>query len=120
MAPTKEEQINALVMHQAYKLVTQMVPPGDLSGDSYKKVFTVKRNEILNYAKAHFSMEEVMICRPGECDGFYVLSIPDGFEIYYQERLIKVPIKVVGTSDDVWEEYVDYLIRTSGTGLDFS
>ncbi|MDA0739888.1 MAG: hypothetical protein O2999_08575 [Nitrospirae bacterium] len=120
MLATHEEQIRALMNHQACRLVERLTPPELSDGESYQRVFTIKKHEILQFLKDNFSLKDVVPCQPGNRDGLYVLTVSNGLEVYYQERNIKVNPRIVASVDEVWEEYVDYLVRTSGTGLDFT
>jgi hypothetical protein len=120
MIPSKKEQIEALLNGEAYKLVEKYVSPKDLSGNSYKEVFTVKKHEIVNYLKKNYALKEVLNQQPSNKDGFYVIPMYSSFKVYEQERGIRFIEYVTNSEQEVWELFVDYLIRTSGTGLSFT
>ncbi|HEX3036339.1 MAG TPA: hypothetical protein VHT73_14680 [Thermodesulfobacteriota bacterium] len=120
MVPSKKEQIEHLLKFSAYKLVEKYLPKQEWGGDSYKKIFTVKKHEILDYLRAKYILEELIDMTPSNDDGFYAIPLNSGFKIYEQERGFKFLERIVKTEDEVWENFVEYLIRYSGTGLDFT
>jgi hypothetical protein len=119
MRPNKSEQIEALISHEAVKLVEKNVPSQEWRNDAYKKIFTVKRNEILQYVKERYPLNKLVHTKEGNFDGFYAIQRVKGYEVFEQERGIKFNQTQGLTLDEVWSKYVDYLIRTSGTGLLF-
>jgi hypothetical protein len=119
MIPNKSEQIEALIKHEAAKLVEKNVPSHEWENDPYKKIFTVKRNEILQYVKERYPLDRLVHTKAGNSDGFYAIRHDKGYEVFEQERGIKFNQVQGLILDEVWSKYVDYLIRTSGTGLPF-
>lgn len=120
MLPSKKEQIEALLKGEACELVEKYISPHNISGDSYKVIFTVKKHEILDYLKKNCSLNEVTKQKPGSDDGFYAIPIYSGFKVYEQERGIRFLEHILKSEDEVWESFVKYLLDISGTGLDFT
>ncbi len=134
MLPSKKEQIEALLKFQAYELVEKYISlpripenakyisdkDSKAFSEAYKKIFTVKRHDILDYLKANYTLKELINMKPSDDDGFYVIPLNYGFKIYEQERGFKFLERIVKTEEEVWENFVEYLIRYSGTGLDFT
>ncbi len=119
MKPSKDQQIRSLLDGTACELVETCVPPDRVSADSYSEVFTVSRSEILTHLQERHCLEDVVHTSPGPSDGFYALLLDGGFLTFVQERQIRTQEATVATKEDVWQKFVDYLIRHSGTGLEF-
>jgi hypothetical protein len=87
--PGKNEQIVALIRHRACELVEKYVPKELLNGDSYNMVFNINRNEIIDYIKINYVIEELVSTKPVNKDGFYAVPSNRGYIVYEQERNIK-------------------------------
>ena len=119
--PTREEQIEALIHHHAYDLVMKYVPSEELSdAEAYAEVFTVKRNDVLDYVVRDYQLSDLIPMKPSDRDGFYALPDKKGFRIYEQYNGIKTTEKFVQNELNVWKRFVEYILRTSLTGLDFN
>jgi len=119
MIPTREEQIVALIEGNAVMLVEKFIPKDRWSIESYKEVFTIKLSDIVDYLEKNSVMENRVNADAGEEDGFYALPSSDGYEVYEQERGFKENSAHVTSVSEVWKRYAEYLVSTSGTGLDF-
>lgn len=119
MLPDKSKQIEALIQHKAAKLVEETFPSQEWGNDPYRIIFTVTRNEIKHYIKERYSLDKLVYIKKGKLDGYYAIRRDNDYEVFEQERGIKFNQTRVLTLDEVWNKYVDYLIRTSGTGLSF-
>jgi len=118
--PTKEEQIEALIHHRAYDLVMKYAPSEEINdAEAYAEVFTVKRKEILDHLIQHYQLGDLIHMQRSNKDGFYAIPEKNGFRTYEQERMLKDNEQFISNEVDVWKQFVDYLLQTSGTGLDF-
>lgn len=117
--PSKAEQIEAILYGVAYDLTMKYAGRDQSGHPQYSKVFTVTRKEIEEYLQEHYSLNTL----PGthssasHHDGLYIMSDSSGYRVYHQERGIKFAEKVVRSEEEVWQLYVDWNLRTSGTGL---
>ena len=100
-------------------LVMKYSPADQLSSESYRSVFSVKRSEVLEYLKRNYRIEDLISTVPQERDGFYAIRSLFGYRIYEQERHVKILDQQVSTEHGVWVAFVSYLLETSGTALDF-
>lgn len=117
--PSKIEQIEALIRFEACELTEKYTDDTISSEEAYKKIFIIKKKEIKEYIKSKYKMEELINLKKGNLDGFYALHDKSSFLIYEQERGFKFLERKVKNEKAVWKEYVEYLIRHSGTGLSF-
>lgn len=114
-----EEQITALLTGKASELVQQCVAHDMLGPKSYEEVFSLSKKEILDYLERHRRIEDVVFVCPGSRDGFYAVQTSSGFRTYEQYQGLKANDGLVLDEHEVWKKFVDYLVRTSGTGLTF-
>ncbi len=119
LKPTIEEQIEAIVHHKAYELVMNYSGVDRVDKQSYEQVFTVKRSEILAYIRNKYDLNDLIPRRSDIRDGFYAIPVSDGYRIYEQYDGHRTPPEDVAGKDILQEKYVDYLLRSSGTGLNF-
>lgn len=118
--PSKEEQIEALIHHRAYDLVMECAPSEDISdAEAYALVFTVKRREVLEYLVQRYNISDLIKTELSNRDGFYAIPVSQGFRVYEQYNCIKAMEKILSDELGVWNEFVSYILGTSGTGLDF-
>jgi len=117
--PTKQEQIEALIHHQAYDLVMKYAPSEELDEEAYTQVFTVKRKDVLNYVAQHCQLKDLVHMGQSNRDGFYAIPVKGGFRVYEQYNTIKTEEQIITEELGVWKQFVDYVLRTSGTALDF-
>ena len=117
--PTQKKQIEALISGNAVSLVEDFIPRNRWCTDSYREVFTIKLTDIINYLEKNYSLEELANTETGDIDGFYALPTPNGYETYEQERGFKENNNHLTSANDVWKQYAEYIVNTSGTGLDF-
>ena len=116
-----EEQIEALIRHRAYDLVMECAPSKKISdAKAYAEVFTVKRTEVLDYLVRNYRLGDLVPTQPSNRDGFYALPDRRGFRIYEQYDGLKTTEEFVPNELSVWKRFVDYILRTSLTGLDFN
>jgi hypothetical protein len=111
------QQVEALLKDRAYDLVKSKY--GAFHPEAYSEVFTVTRAEILDYLRCNYKLNQVAKTQSGKDDGFYAISERDGFRVYWQERATRIDFGVVSSEVKAWAVFVEYLIRTSGTGLSF-
>jgi hypothetical protein len=120
MLPSKQEQIEALLQHKAYDLVVKYAPAAQLTSRCYESVFSMKRFEILQYVERNYKIEDLVSTVPQQRDGFYAIRGVQGYRVYEQEHQLKIFEQHVSTEHDVWVAFVNYLLETSGTALDFN
>jgi hypothetical protein len=117
--PGKEEQIRALIEHRAYDLVRRYAGAGALDGKAYQDIFSITKKDLLTFLQENHHIHDIIPQRKSKSDGFYAIPTKKGYETYEQYDNHKTKSKELTNPQDVWSEYVDYLIRTSGTGLTF-
>lgn len=113
-----ETQVEALVRRKAYQLAREHPSTIDIA-EAYREVFTASKTEILRHLQSNWLMRDLVISRPGDRDGLYAVPHSGSFEVYYQERGIKMLEKQGLTEEEVWRAYVDYITGFSGTGFKF-
>jgi hypothetical protein len=116
--PSKGKQIEALINHLAYDF-TLKYAGRDLSGSPlYSKVFNVTKNEVKEYLKKRYNLNNLPFSYtvPGTKDGIYIIHKQEGYLVYYQERGFREP-ELLEPEEGAWNYYVDFTLRTSGTGL---
>ena len=118
--PTKKEQMEALIKHRAYDLVMKYAPSEELDEKAYAYVFTVKRNEVFDYVVRHYQLADLIPMKPSDRDGFYAIPTKKGYKVYEQYNTIKTSECIIVEKLDVWNEFVDHILGTSLTGLDFN
>lgn len=116
--PTKEEQILALMQWKAYDLAQRYASKKTLDEAAYKEVFSIKRADIVDYLKKHAQPTDLIQKDPKK-DGFYLRPTTNGYIGYVQDTGFKISEEEFGSIEDIWNKYADYLIRTSGTAIDF-
>jgi hypothetical protein len=118
MLPSKEEQIESILKLLAYKLASKYSPTykDEVEIDNlFKKIFSVGKEDVLNYLKENYPLQEVVNQNPKSIrDGFYAIPISSGYRIYRQERNIKFDEQIALSDDEVWRYFVDYLIASNG------
>lgn len=118
MLPSKEEQIESILKLVAYKLATKYSPTDKDEVEInhvFKKIFSVRKEDVLNYLKENYPLQEVVNQNPKSIrDGFYAIPISTGYRTYRQERNIKFDEEIVVSEDEVWSHLVDYLIASNG------
>lgn len=115
--PSVKEQIEAIVNHKACELVEKYIVQHSKDA-SYEGIFTIKKSDILNYL-SKFPLEKFVQTRSASSDGFYVIRDNESYFTYEQYDGVAMEKKTVLTEHEVIILFVDYLIRTSGTGLNF-
>ena len=118
--PSKEEQIKAIIDHRAYDLIMKYTPPEKLSSEAYAEIFSIKRDEILDFLVRNYQLGDLIPKKSMQKDGFYAIPVEGGFNCYEQYDGLKAKKNLVVDVLGVWKKFVDYVIRTSGTGLEFS
>ena len=116
---TKTEQIRSLLLGDACTLVENNVPKSELSSDSYTKVFTITKRDIIDYVAKHGLPEGRIQYRCAEREGVYMVRSLLGHSVYYQERGIIFNKQFFFTHRAAMNAVIDWLIRLSGTGLTF-
>jgi len=112
------EQVDALLKGRAVELVKSKY--GSFHPAAFSEVFTITRAEILDYLRCNYKLEQVVRMKPGHDGGFYAIPAGRNYQVYEQyEKGPKYDRGVVSVELKVWALFVDYLVRTSGTGLDF-
>ena len=117
--PSKAQQIETIINSKAYELTLKYAGRDESGSPEYSKVFTVTRKEIEEYIKKHYRLNNLpfVFSSIGTKDGIYIIPVPGGYHVYYQERGICDPDYVVPTEEDAWKFYVDFTLNRSGTGL---
>lgn len=118
--PAKKEQMEAILNGSAHELLKNYLSPEELKTlgtKAYDKFFTITKYDILNYLKEKYDLHDLILNKPAIKDGFYVITTENGFKIYEQYRGISSNISFTNNEEDIWDKFVNYLIKTSGTGL---
>jgi len=101
----------------AYQLVQEYC--GEISSEGYAKVFNVTRKEILHYLRSTYKLGALVRFRTSNEDGFYAIPIGGVFRVFEQYGRVSTDPQEVSGEESVWQLFVDYVVRTSGTGLSF-
>ena len=130
--PTKKEQIEALMSGRIASFMKKCVNFDKTDKENIEdrmlyrqKVFTVTKSEILSYIKSNYSLRDL-----GMYDKKCYLNLKkegDKYIIYtwdyeYEMRtgeVIGMTEEYYDSEDEVYEEYVKFITRSSGTGLTF-
>lgn len=113
----RDEQIRLLLQGKAYGTVRALFPGKQLTGGEYKEVFTVKRNDVIEYVKREGFPSGSYGHRPGGGDGPYMIEEAGEFIVYYQERGIRFDEVRRARREEANEVLIDLLLGLSGTGL---
>jgi hypothetical protein len=120
--PSKAEQIEALIHEKAYELALKYAGREQFGKLQFSKVFNVTRKEILEYLKNNYCLDNLpffVFSSPGKRDGIYIIPVPEGYHVFYQEREYRNPDYTVPTEDDAWIFYIDFMLSLSGTALNW-
>lgn len=119
LMPSKAEQIEAILHGVAYDLTMKYAGRDKSGRPQYSRVFTVTRKEIEEYLKEQYSLSTLPLTYslPSQCDGVYIIATSSGYRFYRQERGIHFSEQTLKSDDEVWQLYIDWKLRTSGTGL---
>ena len=115
----KTEQIRSLLLGDACTLVEKTVPKSELSCDSYSRVFTITKRDIVDYVAKHGLPAGAIRYRSAERDGVYMVRSVFGHSVYDQERGIISNKHFFFTQTAAINTVIDRLIALSGTGLTF-
>jgi len=117
--PTKAEQIEAFIHARAYDLTMQYAGRDSSGRPKYSKVFTITKKEVRDYVRKHYRLDNVPFVHssPGQREGIYIIPIPDGYHVYYQERGIHFEETVVNSEDAAWDFYFARKFPLSGGSL---
>ena len=119
--PTKKEQIESLIdLHNTKHELAQKY-----NIETWEELFTVTKSEILSYIKSNYSLRDL-----GMYDKKCYLNLKKEGEKYiiytwdyeYEMRtgeVIDMTEEYYDSADEVYEEYVKFITRSSGTGLTF-
>ena len=119
--PTKKEQIESLIdLHNTKHELAQKY-----NIETWEELFTVTKSEILSYIKSNYSLRDL-----GMYDQKCYLNLKnegDKYVIYYWDyeyemrtgEVIDMREEYYDSEDEVYEEYVKFITRSSGTGLTF-
>ena len=118
-SPSKAEQVEALIHGTAYNLTMQYAGRDQSGRHQYSKVFTVTREEIEDYVKDHYRLDNLPFTHssPSQIEGIFIIPISGGYRVYHQERGMHFDEKLVKSEDAAWCFYFDYALRLTGTGL---
>ena len=118
--PSNKEQIEAL-MSGCFRKIEEKYP----HIETWEELFTVTKSEILSYIKSNYSLRDL-----GMYDQKCYLNLKnegDKYVIYYWDyeyemrtgEVIDMTEEYYDSEDEVYEEYVKFITRSSGTGLTF-
>jgi hypothetical protein len=119
--PTKKEQIESLIdLHNTKHELAQKY-----NIETWEELFTVTKSEILSYIKSNYSLRDL-----GMYDKKCYLNLKKEGEKYiiytwdyeYEMRtgeVIGMTEEYYDSEDEVYEQYVKFITRSSGTGLTF-
>jgi hypothetical protein len=124
--PSQIEQIEALIHHKVYDLMMKYAPSREINAaEAYATVFSVKRNDVLDYLIKNYQLSDLVPMKAADRDGFYAIPERNGFRTYEQFLAwggggwMKDSEEIVPDELGVWNKFVDYILGTSGTGLTF-
>ena len=115
--PSKAEQVEALIRGSIFELTMKYAGRNKSGRPFYSKVFNITRKEIEEYLREHYLLSDLAHSSPGLLDGIYIIPVIEGYLVYYQERRTRNSEYLLPSENDAWKWYVDYILRTSGTGL---
>jgi len=120
--PAKGEQIEALINHKAYDFTMNNGGRDSIGEPQYAKVLNVTKKEIKEYLKNNYTILNLPFSytHSGIKDGAYIIHKPEGYLVYHQERGLPEAQYWEMEEEQVWDYYVDFILRTSGTGLKWS
>ncbi len=121
LTPSKEEQIEALIHDKAYQLTIRYSGRDKSGRPNYRKVFNVTRKDIERPLKNHYKFDDLpfVSCSIGPKDGFYIIPTSKAYTIYKQERGVHTRDKTVKSASEARKLYIDWILDTSGTGLEW-
>lgn len=111
-----EEQVEALVRRDLRGLRLQYAP-GLSQDQGYKKILTLTRADVRRYLASKYKLDDFLNTEQGRADGYYAIQTSRGYHVYYQEQLIKMFEAEVDSEAEIWDQYTDYLLKTSGAGI---
>jgi hypothetical protein len=119
--PIKSEQIEAILHDMAYDLTLKYAGRDESGVPQYSKTFNVTRKEIEEYVKKHYTLDNLPFAHSFHDlkDGLYIIRVSKEYQLYYQERGIRSLEQHVSSEDDVWKYYINYMLNTSRTGLEW-
>lgn len=116
--PSIEEQIEALIQGKLPELREAYAPQLD-QDEGYRTILTFRRSDIVRHLINKYQLDQLIRTESDPLrDGFYAIRTAKGFEVYYQERGVKIAANAP-TEEAVWVWFSDWLLRTSGTALKF-
>ena len=130
--PTKKEQIEALMIGRIASFMKECVNFDKTDKENIEdrmlyrqKVFTVTKSEILSYIKSNYSLRDLgmydqkcYLNLKNEGDKYVIYTWDYEYEMRTGE-VIGMTEEYYDSEDEVYEEYVKFITRSSGTGLTF-
>ncbi len=111
-----EEQVEALV-HRDLRGLRLRYAPGLSQDEGYKTILTLTRADVVRHLTSKYKLRDILNTEQGRADGYYAIQTSRRYHVYYQERLIKMFEAEVDSEAEVWDQYTDYLLKTSGAGI---
>jgi hypothetical protein len=115
--PSAIEQIQALLSGHAFQFTKAVTGKSKLTGEEYKSVFTVSRQQVLDYVRTHGLPPGAWSSRPGSADGLHMIERDGKYSVYFQERGIAFDETSHKTRADAEIALAKWLLALSGTGL---
>lgn len=121
---SKDLQVRALLTHRAFELCCQVLNVSTMDSHSYKKVFTVTREEIDHWIAVHG------LPHWNEADGthpygwanlhLYTRALDGQWTVSWEERGELYEEGVFEHREDAEDALVTLILNSAGTGIDFS
>lgn len=115
--PSTLEQIQVLLSGRAFQFVKAYTGKSELTGEEYKAVFTVSRQQVFDHVQTHGLPPGGWNSQPGGFDGLYMIERDGRFVVYFQERGIAFDESVHNSKADAEIATAKWLLGLSGTGL---
>jgi hypothetical protein len=112
-----DEQIRALLQGKALDLVRRLNAGRASTGNEYAQVFTVTREEVIEFVKQQGFPKGSYYDRPTVNEGPYLTEEEGLYVVYYKERGVRCGESKHNSKSEALPVMVDLLLGLSGTGL---
>jgi hypothetical protein len=116
----EEAQIRALLTGRALEYATQALGISHMARRSFREVFTVTRAEIDAYVAQHGIPKNTVSLTDDAGEGIHFVRREEKWSIYWAERGVRYDEELFGSESEACSALVTWLLRSSGTGIDFS
>ena len=115
--PSKEKQIEPILKGTSCELFEECVPQEEWPKYSYKDIFQITKAEIKEYIEKRYRLDDLVPSVRRE--GVFALKENDGHRLYYMEYGRAMDQGYAKNDEELFVLFIDFLTRTSGTGLKF-